>query len=354
MKKALFIICLIGTLTTYAQNDLNQYLKTHSYSFSLDKGFDQSTSDVLQQKLSQYKIVLQAEGGSHYLDIYTQLPFVWLSFLNTRFGLTRFFFETGHSADLLFNKYLETGDTSYIFIKDKTFWRLLYAFNAGLPENKRITTLGIDFESSYTYVKALKLILPSTVPPVNIQPSIELIKAANDTFRNCDYILSIKSELKKNLLNNKESFIQYFGDKYLDFERLVLNAGSCKDKYKNRNNNMAANFLAFDKAFNNTVYYGELGEAHTVLINKNTASILNNSAAFKDKVCVVNLYCYNCTTPEEKVSNWPLAKIEKDILQYFLPYCTSDFTLFNLSDKSDIIKKYSEYGQFLIIAKDQH
>lgn len=68
---------------------------------------------------------------------------------------------------------------------------------------------------------------------------------------------------------------------------------------------------------------------------------------------VVNLYCYNCTTPEEQVSNWPFQKIEGDILKYFIPYCKSGFTLFDLSDNNDLIKKYSAYGQFLIIAKDQ-
>ena len=94
--------------------------------------------------------------------------------------------------------------------------------------------------------------------------------------------------------------------------------------------------------------------AHTILKNKVAATIINNSPKFKDKVCVINLYCYNCSTYKEQVSNWPLKKIEKDILEYFLPYCSSDFTLFDLSDDIELTKKYSDYGQYLIIAKNQN
>lgn len=106
--------------------------------------------------------------------------------------------------------------------------------------------------------------------------------------------------------------------------------------------------------YNDNIYYGELGMAHTILKNKVAASLINDLPQFKDKVCVVNLYCYNCTTEKEKVSNWPLKKIDNDIQKYFLPLCVSDFTLFDLSENSELTKKYRDYGQFLIIAKDQN
>ena len=94
--------------------------------------------------------------------------------------------------------------------------------------------------------------------------------------------------------------------------------------------------------------------AHTVLINRNTASIINESSPFKDKVCVINLYCMNCSTVNGAVSNGYFKKMESDILEYFIPYCSSDFTLFDLSDKTEVTSKYRAYGQFLIIAKNQN
>ena len=354
MIKFIWIFSLtICALVVNAQADINGYLKTHHYAFSLDKGFEQPVSDSLKQKLKGYKLVLQAEGGSHSLAFYKRLPLLWIRFLNVSFGLTHFFLESGHSSDILMNKYLQTGDSSYCYTSDKSFWKSLYAYNLNLPENKKLKYFGIDFERASTYIRALKLILPGAATPETIKPFIDLIKNADDTLKDCDYIININKELRSGISNNKKQFVEYFGVNYSDLERVVLNNGDCKDVHNNRNKNMASGFLSFDQDFKQPIYFGELGEAHTVLINKNTASILNRSVQFKNKVCVVNLYCYNCTTASEQVSNWPLKKIEKDILEYFLPYCNTNFTLFDLSDDIELTKKYNVYGQFLVLVKNQ-
>jgi hypothetical protein len=355
IKSISVFILILSALTTAAQGDIGKYLSTHHYSFTLDKGFDQRTTDTLKQKLSAYKLIVEAEGGSHFLNFYKQLPLVWINFLNANFGLTHFFLESGHTSDVLINKYLQTGDSLYFYLTDNLLWEKLYRYNYNLPKNKKLKYFGIDFERPYAYIKALKSILPATASvPENIKPAIDLIRNASDTLKECDYIININDGLKRSLAKNKLQFVQYFENNYADFEKIVLNNGNCKDRYKDRNKNMAFNFLSFDKDFKQPIYYGELGEAHTVLLNKNVASIINKSLQFKDQVCVVNLYCYNCTTSEEQVSNWPLKKIEKDILKYFLPHCISDFTLFDLSGNDGLIKRYSAYGQFLIIAKNQN
>ncbi|MFT3825176.1 MAG: hypothetical protein QM731_14740 [Chitinophagaceae bacterium] len=353
IKVLIAFLLLLSTTATKAQADLKQYLQTHHYAISLESGFAGAVADTLKQKLKDYKLILQAEGGSHYLDFYTRLPITWLRFLNENFGVTHFFLESGHTSDILLNKYLQTGDTGYI-VGDKRFWQSLYDYNERVGDQRKLKYFGIDFERVRTYVKALKTLLPATIPPAAINAEIKLIKNANDTLKDCDYILQINNKLQKAIAANRKHFEMYFGDRYSDLEMVVFNKGNCKDVYKNRNNNLAESFLAFDRQFNREMYYGELGEAHTVLINNNFASKISNSAAFKNKVCVVNLYCYNCTTPQEAVSNWPLAKIEKELLQQFLPFCTADFTLFDLTGSSELVKKYAAYGQFLIIAKEQH
>jgi hypothetical protein len=344
---AMFIVPL------HAQDELTHYLKAHLYPFSLEEGFDKRTSDTLQEKLAGYKLLLQGEGGSHDLKFYSRLEPVWLSLLSTRFGVTHFFGEAGNSNALLYNRYLQTGDTSWIFVKDKTWWKPVYTYNATLPPAKKLTFFGIDFESKRSYVRALRSILPKPVSPPQITAAIDLIKNAIDTLEDCGYITGINEKLKKELASNRQSFIDFFGDQYDSFEQIILNRGSCGDSARNRNPDMTANFLSFDRKWNARMYYGQLGMAHTILTNRNAASMINNSAQFKDKVCVVNTYCYNCTTPREKVSNWPLQKIEQDILDHFLPLCSADFTLFDLSGDNPVIKKYKGYGQFLIIAKNQ-
>lgn len=358
MRKLLSTFILILFALTALTQNADQYFKTHHYSFTLSDGFDNRTVDTLKQKLDGYKLILLGEGGSHFLQFYEPLRFVWIKFLSDNLGLKHFFMEFGHSSDFLCNEYLETGDTSYLpkasFTAFKIFWTSLYSYNLREPENKKVKSFGIDFERTHSYCKTLKLLLPEAEPPTTIKSAIKLIRDCDDTIINCDYILSLNSKLKDAITTYELAFQQYFGDKYYDVKQIVFNNGSCKDALKNRNKNMAANFLSFDNKNNDKIYYGELGMAHTILINKNTASYINDNSKFKNKVCVINTYCYNCSTPQEQVSNWQLKKIENDIINQLLKYCNTDFTLFDFSEKTKQTEKFRKYGQFLIIAKNQH
>jgi hypothetical protein len=358
MKLPLIIIMMsFCALPCFAQDELDNYLKGHHHGFSLDSGFEQGTIDLLKQKLSNYRVVIVAEGGSHFLQFYEPLAFVWLRLLHDHFGMTHHFLETGHSFDVVANHYLQTGDTTYLparkSARTKNVLAALYNYNKVQPEGKKLIPLGIDFESANSYCRALKLLIPNREPPANIKNSIDLIRTSNDTLNSCDYIKSVNTRLKDALKMNRESFRQYLATRFYDFEWIVMNNGSCADVRKDRNRHMAENFLSFDKKFNDRFYYGQLGMAHTLLSNNTTAFIINSSEGFKNQVCVVNTYCYNCTTKEEAVSNWQLRKIEKDILDRLLKYCISDFTLFDFTGDHEATKKFRSLGQFLIIAKNQ-
>ena len=354
MKILSTILFLSVTLTSFAQDDLSNYLRNHNYSFSINDGFDQRTSDTLKKKLGSYKLILQAEGGSHNLKIYDKLPVVWTTFLSSNFGLTHLFLEFSHPSAICVNQYLQTADAQNLYNKKATFWEQFLRFNSKLDTNKRLKTFGIDFNRPNSYLKGLKLLLPNVVPPETIKKDISLINQNIDTILNCDDILSINAILKKGLANYRTEYQQYLGKSFEDFERIIISKGTCNDVYKNRNFNMADNFLSFDSQKNDKMYYGQLGMAHTILSNKVFSNIVNKSSNFKDKVCVINLYCHNCFTEKEPVSNWPLKKIDDDIQKYFLPLCVSDFTLFDLSENITLIKKYRAFGQYLIIAKDQN
>jgi hypothetical protein len=349
-----FLLLTMLTKSGLAQEELSGYLKTHHYSFTLDSGFDTQTRDTLRNKLENYQLVLQAEGGSHYLDFYNRLTMVWFRFLNADLGLTHFFLEAGHSSAILVNKFLETGDTGYIKLRNNPFLGTLYEYNAGIEPKKKLHIFGVDFERPWSYVRGLKTILPGEIPPAEITPFIDQIREANDTIRNCDYILNINRQLKKALSQHEALFKAYLGNNFNDFEHIILNGKNCKDALNNRNGNMASNFLSFARETGDKIYYGELGEAHTILNYRNVGSLINKAPGFEGKVATVNVYCYKCTTAEEAVSNWPLRKIEKDILTYFLPYCAGGFTLFDLTGESAPISRYKAYGPFLIIAKEQH
>jgi len=353
-KFFLIALLLVFTLSVSAQNDLDAYLKNHHYAFDLEAGFDRATQDTLSKKLAPYNVIIQAEGGSHALGCYIMLGFAWQRFLYQKFGLRHFFQEYGHTSDILFNQYLTTGDTSYRHPRAKAYWEALYTYNTGRPVNDQLRPRGIDFEHPRDYVRAMKLLLTSNIPSKEIEPSIDLIRNADPDNYRCAYTTGLNQELKKSLREYTRQFVQYFGDKYPDFERIVLNKRDCKDVYRNRNTNMAYNFLSFAGDMKEPMYYIELGQAHTLLSRQgSTASIINRSRQFKNKVAVVNVFCYNCQIQNGKHAPTLRGKIDDDILKYFIPYCKSEFTLFDLSDNIELTEKYREYGQFLLVARDQ-
>jgi hypothetical protein len=347
MKSTLAIVFLFCCLTAKSQDDLLRYLGAHHYSFSPEKGFEGALADTLYSKLVGDRLILEAEGGSHYLTLYKQLKMDWLRFLHARMGLIHFIGEAGTSNAVLINKRLKVGDSL----------------------EQRLVFSGIDFERASTYIRGLKVLLPvqsssaptpsaptqpSPTPSTPISAAIGLIRQAPDTGFDCDAVLRINDQLKKMLAGNESGFREYLDSAYRDFEKIVRNNGSCKDPLRNRNPHMADNFLTLDREVKAPVYFGEFGEAHTVLKNRDLASIINASPPFMGRVAVINLYCQDCSTPAETVSNWPLKGIEKDILRYFLPLCEGDFTLFDLSGPDPVVAPYRAYGQFLIVARGQH
>ena len=98
---ARFIIAILlfaSGLPAKAQGDLRHYLDTHHYSFSLDTGFTGAIADTLRTKLAGFRLILQAEGGSHYLNFYEKLELDWLLYLHRSMGLIHFVAEAGASS----------------------------------------------------------------------------------------------------------------------------------------------------------------------------------------------------------------------------------------------------------------
>ncbi len=149
------------------------------------------------KKLAPYNVVVQAEGGSHALEFYIMLAFVWQRFLDQKFGLRHFFQEYGHTSDILFNRYLATGDTAYLHSRASAYWEALYAYNSRRPANDQLRPRGIDFEHPRDYVRAMKLLRTTKTPSKEIEPSIDLIRNADSNNYRCDYTRDLNVELKK-------------------------------------------------------------------------------------------------------------------------------------------------------------
>lgn len=353
MRSILLILIVLTTHEASAQ-DPSAYLRTHNYTFSPKEGFNGPLADTLATKLAPYRLILQAEGGSHSLKLYGPLELAWLKFLNQRLNVNYFFGEYGTSIEILFNNYLQTGDSTIRHWRTYPFLQAIRSYNETRPEGQKLSYAGVDFERPQTYFRALKILLRGSDSAGQPPPALESIRNAPDTAANCDELIRFNKTVRKDVDANETAYKEYFGAKnYALFERIVRNNGTCNDVRANRNYHMADNILAFDQIINATHYYGEFGEAHTILKNAVLAGILNRHGAFQNQVAVIDLYCEDCHA-SEPVSNWPLKDIDADIRRYFLPLCVGDYTFFDLSGDDPSIARYKAYGQFLIIARGQN
>jgi len=82
MKTAYTFILAIFIFRCSAQNESITYLNTHCYSFSVKDDFEGALDDKLRQKLNTYKVILLAQGGSHFLQLHKTLDVTWMKYLH--------------------------------------------------------------------------------------------------------------------------------------------------------------------------------------------------------------------------------------------------------------------------------
>jgi hypothetical protein len=96
-----------------------------------------------------------------------------------------------------------------------------------------------------------------------------------------------------------------------------------------------------------------MGQGHTAWLPRKFPTIIASHPTFEDQVAVIGGYCYECQEAGKVLQNGLDKKVEADILQYCLPLCKSEFTLFDLSEAPSALKRLKSLGTFLIIAKRQ-
>ena len=89
------LILTVLCLTSFSQSNPTQYLEKNRYSFSIDTGFDKASVDTLCNKFKDFRLILQAEGGSHYLKFYNKLQLIWTKLLSEKLEMKSIFLEFG-------------------------------------------------------------------------------------------------------------------------------------------------------------------------------------------------------------------------------------------------------------------
>jgi hypothetical protein len=232
-------------------------------------------------------------GEMHYMEAnYTLQPDL-LIHLNKHFGLRHLLIEFGRAEAYLYNRYLKTGDLSYL---DKTFsgfnhfekfftgMERLYKYNTGLDGNKKIVVHGLDFEREPGLSTSLYELLSNYPTNPQIRNLLDSLKTRLDTIGverdTKDYIQFLRARISALSLPEDENR-KMIND--------ILNNNAFASSLWERDRHMAETFIALDTT--DEAYLAQFGLAHAMLNTQEGLAVrLNKLDNYHNKILVVNMY----------------------------------------------------------------
>ncbi|MCG8309778.1 MAG: hypothetical protein MI975_20450 [Cytophagales bacterium] len=289
------------------------------------------------QDIVKKKIIMI--GEMHYMKANYIIQADLLIHLNKHFGVRHLLIEFGRAEAYLYNRYLKTGDLSYLnktfpgfnhFDKFFTGIKKLYEYNLGLDHNKKLIVHGLDFEREPGLSTCLLELLSNypTNPLIgslrdSIKARLDTIGVERDTE---DYIKFLRERISALSLPDDENK-KTIND--------ILNNNAFASSLWERDRYMAETFIALDTT--NEVYLAQLGLAHTMLNTQSgLAVILNNLDNYHNKILVVNMYTANSKSalPFKNLSDCPVF-------------------LYRFDPSNEQFAVFRERGQWALILKDQ-
>ncbi len=263
---------------------------------------------------TSYKFIFSSE--CHAVSCNYDLSFSIINY-QLNFGPVNLIIEYPFSFGIIYNKYLETGDSSILntlcYSKEEIeFWNRIYSLQKSLPSDRKVKVWGVDFElgntvnaRSRSFPRALKILIENKKgnPPLLLSRSIDSMII---DINNLDKIQSIKNILKDSL--EKEDIIAYWGSDYNLYKTLI----SRDDHFKrNRNDKMYENFLSLynDSLINNTHarFFAQFGYGHSSSdYKKSFASLLlnSNTSPVRNRVFILYNQYINCYSTLPANSNF--------------------------------------------------
>lgn len=278
----------------------------------------------IEEELNNYDVYLTGEEHG------TELSFKMQEYMARYFveeqGVKYILLEMPVSEAELLNVYLQTGDTEILrnmvnyykgtFGYSQNYYDLYkfyYEYNKQLPEDKKISFVGIDVEQNLLqtsdYIKYL--IKDLGEPNEKIKDMVERIKKYsnyNDEF--------FFNDLNQSVIDNEKEYEEYLGKDFFNFKIVVKNI-SLNENNTAREAIMVKNFQDFYEKLPKGKYYGQLGWGHVYKlvrsegtggegpINTFANSINNDYESLKGKVySMMYLYMnsyYSKNGEEQKV-----------------------------------------------------
>jgi hypothetical protein len=244
---------------------------------------------VADKSLGGYKGFIV--GEFHDVAVVPGVKLALIKYLHETRGVNDVFMEIGYSAAWLYNRYLATGDTTFITqpplvynstAEGKAFWLLLYAYNQATGGH--IAIHGIDFERM-EFVKAMRLLEPQGVPkPDYIANGLHYIDTLSLPVVNSPELANIYNRIKRSVYMNIGTFSRYYGDNFNTVSGVLYNKCTYEE-YHERDKAMYGNAISQLKGqgINNFVLF--TGKKHCDRTNKySLCSRLMKSRRLKGQV----------------------------------------------------------------------
>lgn len=295
-------------------------------------------------------------GESHNAPEIDRLKLGLIKYFHSQHNITDVFMEIGFSAAFLYNRYLETGDKSYIIqpkpvyaqLKEQAeFWQELYEYNK--TQANKITIRGMDFER-VDFLKTLKLLMPKgKAKPESIAGSLSFIDTLGSVEGNLKlWSMNQYGKLRKDMEAHRVDFSQYFGEQYKLVEKIMFNRNVHED-FKKRDENMRINLLEQLASGDIKKFVVLLGLGHTDMANEHSLyRRLQNDPAYAVKTAVMTMSFKNALSQEYKylITSLSYKKNKEHLIPFFEKYGMNNckYTLVTSSIVDDqMIKKKASY-----------
>lgn len=229
----------------------------------------------IEEELKNYNVYLTGETHGTHLS-YEMQKYMAKYFIENH-GVKYIILEVPVSFAEILNEYLETGDLNTLKNTINKFkstfadnqdtynlYKFYYEYNKQLPEEKKITFVGIDIEHApeATGVYINRLIKDLGEPPEEISEMVSRMKV-NGNF----YDRFFLKDLRKSLDDNTKEYKEYLGEDFFYFNIVVKNI-ILEWSNSEREEIMVQNFIEFYERLDGEKYYGQCGSAHVYKINR--------------------------------------------------------------------------------------
>lgn len=234
-------------------------------------------------------------GEQHNTSFDPLIKYQLITTLNATQGIRDIFMEAGHAAVWCFNKYLQTGDTAYLYTRKlvfasggyQQFWQDLYKYNQNLPSDKKLVIHGTDFERTDAFLVLQRLATKEPTPALKAfadtiaahanDAALEMYQADKTPIKS---FMHIMKGLKETFVKNMADAQTYFGNNYPIAKDILLNEGIQTSKPLPRNKTMYAE-LTRQLSGKPVRFVFFIGRTHASLFMKSSLPNLAEKGGFK-------------------------------------------------------------------------